>query len=122
MLSELRRIGSINLSAAFLGFCLISLIVWLPTHFVEVGGLDTGRAATLSGLAPVAGIIGTLSIGWFFGRFLLSRETQGLVVLLLLLASLFLLLPCWPPPFSSRRLRGCAGGECLVADSRYDSQ
>jgi sugar phosphate permease len=81
----------VNLSAAFLGFCLISLMVWLPTHFVEVGDLDIGRAAGLSSLVPFAGIIGTLVIGWLFGRFLLNLETRGLTVLLLILSALFLL-------------------------------
>jgi OPA family glycerol-3-phosphate transporter-like MFS transporter len=96
LLSDLRRIWSLNLSAAFLGFCLISLIVWLPTHYVEVGNLDIGRAAALSSLAPFAGIIGTLTIGWFFGRFLLNLETRGLTVLLLLLAGLFLIYSASP--------------------------
>lgn len=96
MMTELRRVWSVNVSAAFLGFCLITLIVWLPTYFVEVGDLDFGRAAALSSLAPFAGVIGTLAIGWLFGRFLLNRETRGLTVLLLILTALFLLYAASP--------------------------
>lgn len=93
---SLRRFWSLVVAALFLGFCLVSLILWLPTYYVEVGGLGIGPASALSSLMPFAGIGGTLLIGWFVGRYLVKREATGLVVALVMLAALFFLYPALP--------------------------
>lgn len=88
---SLTRFWPLVIAAICLGFCLAALMIWMPTYYVEVGGIDIATSATLSTLIPVAGIVGTLSIGWVVGKFLLDREAQALALLLLLLAGLFVL-------------------------------
>ena len=93
---NLRRFWSLIGAALFTGFCLVSLIIWIPTYYVEVGQIDIGLAATLSSLLPFAGIGGTLLIGWVVGHQLSGREGFGLSVLLLILAALFSLYAALP--------------------------
>jgi OPA family glycerol-3-phosphate transporter-like MFS transporter len=83
-------------AAAFVGFCLITMIVWLPTYFVEVVGVDIGLASSLSALIPFAGIAGALLFGWLVGRYFSHREATGLLLVLVLLALLFLIFPFLP--------------------------
>ena len=55
----LRRYWSLALAALFTGFLFAVFTVWIPTYYVEVGGLTIGVAATLAALLPLAGIGGT---------------------------------------------------------------
>ena len=90
------RFWSLVVAAIFLGFCLVSLIIWIPTYYVEVGGLDIGPASTLSTLIPFSGITGTLLIGWLVGHYFIGREVSSLAWLLVILAVLFLIYPALP--------------------------
>ena len=92
----LLRFWSLVVAAVFLGFCLVSLIIWIPTYYVEVGGLDIGPASTLSTLIPFSGITGTLLIGWLVGHYFIGREVSSLAWLLVLLAILFFIYPALP--------------------------
>lgn len=96
LLVSLRRFWSLVAAAIFLGFCLVSLIIWVPTYYVEVGGLGIGPASTLSTLIPFAGIGGTLLIGWLVGHYLSGREVASLAGALGLLAGLFFVYPLLP--------------------------
>ena len=77
------------LAAICLGFTIVGLSVWMPTYFVEIGQLGIGPAARLATLLPIAGIGGTLVLGWFVGRYLVGTEAQGLAGILTILANLF---------------------------------
>ncbi len=96
LLGSVLRFWPLVLAAVFLGFALVSIIIWTPTYFVQVGGLEIGPASTLSALLPFAGIAGTLAIGWFTGRYLAQRESGALAVLLVLLAVFFAAYPLFP--------------------------
>ena len=96
LLVGLGRFWSLAVAAVFLGFCLISLIIWLPTYYVEVGGLGIGPASTLSTLLPFSGIAGTLLIGWIVGHHLSGREVVSLAWILVILTALFLVYPVLP--------------------------
>jgi len=96
LLASFRRFWSLVIAAIFLGFCLVSLIIWVPTYYVEVGGLGIGPASTLSTLIPFSGIAGTLLVGWVVGNHLVNREIAGLTGILILLAGLFLIYPALP--------------------------
>jgi OPA family glycerol-3-phosphate transporter-like MFS transporter len=91
-----RRFWPLTAAAVFLGFCLISLMVWLPTYYVEAGQLEIGLASTLATLIPFSGIAGTLLVGWLVGQYLTGQEALGLAVALLALAGLFFLYPTLP--------------------------
>ncbi len=96
LLVSLRRYWSLVAAAVFLGFCLISLIIWVPTYYVEVGGLEIGPASTLSALLPFSGIAGTLLIGWMVGHYLSGHEVISLAWTLVILAGLFFAYPLLP--------------------------
>lgn len=69
----------------------------MPTYFVEVGQIGIGPAATLSALLPIAGIGGTLAIGWLVGKYLVGREVHALSGVLFGLALLFVVFTTLPP-------------------------
>lgn len=94
--AELLRFWSLVAAAIFLGFCLVSLIIWVPTYYVEVGALDIGLASTLSTLIPFSGITGTLLIGWLVGHYFVGREVLSLTALLVILTALFFIYPALP--------------------------
>jgi sugar phosphate permease len=96
LIASLRRFWTLSIAAAFVGFCLVTIIVWLPTYYVEVAGVDIGLASSLAALIPFAGIAGALLIGWLVGHFFSSRETTGLMLVLFLLALLFFIFPFLP--------------------------
>lgn len=96
LLHSFRQFWLLGLAALFLGFCLVSVALWIPSYYVEVGGLDIGMAATLSSFIPAAGLVGTLLIGWVVGHYFVNRESRGLVMVLAVLALLFLLYPLLP--------------------------
>lgn len=96
LVADLRRFWSLAVAAVFLGFCLVSLIIWLPTYYVEVAGLDIGPASTLSTLIPFSGITGTLLIGWLVGHYFAGREVSALAGSLAILAFLFVTYPALP--------------------------
>lgn len=73
-----------------------SLAVWMPTYFVEVGQLGIGPAAILATLLPLAGIGGTVLLGWLVGNYLAGREAVGLAMLLAVLAALFMIFVALP--------------------------
>ncbi len=92
----LRRYWSLALAALCVGFLFAVFTVWIPTYYVEVGGLNIGLAATLSALLPVAGIVGTTLLGWLVGNFMIGREALGLALVLGLLMVGYFLYP-WLP-------------------------
>ena len=96
LLTSFQRFWPLVAAAAFLGFCLVSLILWVPTYYVEVGGLGIGPASTLSTLIPFSGIAGTLLVGWLVARYLINREMAGLTGILVILAALFIIYPILP--------------------------
>lgn len=100
-LINLRRLWSVLLAGAMLGFVLVSLVVWLPTYLVEERGLGIGQASLSSSVLPFAGIAGTLLIGWFSGRFLNGKEAGGLAIILAGQALLFLLFPLLADSFAA---------------------
>ena len=82
LLASVRRLWWLVLASIALGFVLVSLIIWMPTYFVEVGQIGIGPAAALSALLPIAGIAGTLTINFqtTYGRTtprFHSRETSS---------------------------------------------
>ncbi len=78
--------------AAFgIGFCLVALFIWTPTYFFEEGGLTIGQSANVSTLIPIAGILGTILIGWYVGKFQKENESYSLMIVMLGLAGLYLL-------------------------------
>ena len=95
ILPNLRRIWTLAIASICLGFAFVTLLIWMPTFFVEVGGLDIQRAASVSSLLPIAGIAGTLLVGWISGRFWIGREGKGLALVLALLAVAFITFPVW---------------------------
>ena len=94
--NNFRQFWLLGLAASFVGFCMVFFSIWIPTYYVEIGGLDIATAATLSSLIPAAGLVGTLIIGWVSGRYFINRERWGLVVTLSILTLLFLLYPLLP--------------------------
>ena len=94
---SLHRFWSLSIGAAFTGYCVITLVVWLPTYYVEVLGIDIGAASSLSALIPASGVVGTLVIGWLVNRYFQRRETIGLLGVLLTLALCSFLFPLLPP-------------------------
>ncbi len=96
LLNSFRQFWLLGLASLFLGFCLVSLALWIPTYYVEVGNLDIGTAAKLSSLIPAAGLIGTLLIGWLVSRFFINQESKGLLLVLSILTLFFLLYPLLP--------------------------
>ena len=93
LFSGVGRLWTLLLSSMMLGFVLVSLILWIPTFFVEVGQLGIGFAATLSTVLPLTGILGTLLLGWFVGKYMLGKEAKGLFFILLVLGALFVIMP-----------------------------
>lgn len=96
LLNSFRQYWRLGLASLFLGFCLVSLALWIPTYYVEVGNLGIGTAAKLSSLIPAAGLVGTLLIGWLVGRFFVHQESKGLLIVLAILTLFFLLYPLLP--------------------------
>jgi OPA family glycerol-3-phosphate transporter-like MFS transporter len=95
VLPSLRQIWTLALASVCLGFVLITLFIWMPTFFVEVGQLEIGRASYVSSLLPFAGIGGTVLVGWISGRYWIGREARGLALVLGLLAIGFVTFPLW---------------------------
>jgi sugar phosphate permease len=95
VIPRLRKMWSLVIASVCLGFVLVALTIWLPTYFVEVADLDIGAASQLSALLPVAGIAGTLLIGWISGRFWVGREAAGLTAVIGLLVIAFAAFPLW---------------------------
>lgn len=93
---SLRRFWALVMACIFFGFTFASLIVWLPTYYVEVQKLDIDSASVLSTLVPVAGIVGTLFIGGWIGRSWLGRETVGLMIIMIALAASLTLYAFFP--------------------------
>ena len=93
---SLRRYWQLVAASIFFGFTFVSLIVWLPTYYVEVRHLNIGTAAIFSTLVPGAGIIGTFVIGGWIGRYWQGREVMGLTLTLVVLAALLGLYPFLP--------------------------
>lgn len=96
LFTSLRRYGQLVAASIFFGFTFVSLVVWLPTYYVEARHLSIGAAAAVSTLVPFSGIIGTLIIGWWIGRYWLGREAIGLTLALVALAVLLALYPFVP--------------------------
>lgn len=94
--TTLRRLWTLVLAAAGLGFCLVTLIIWMPTYFVEQGGVSLRTAATLAAFIPLAGIAGTIVTGWSIARWLPEREAIGLAMTLVLLAASLLIVQFLP--------------------------
>ena len=93
---NLRQFWPLALAGLFIGFCLISLNTWIPTYFVEVGGVAIEQASALAALSPIAGAVGVVIIGALINRYLENREVQGLLLTLLVLIALFALFPFLP--------------------------
>ena len=96
LFGSLRRFWPLVMACIFFGFTFASLIVWLPTYYVEVQKLDIDSASVLSTLVPVAGIAGTLLIGGWIGRSWLGRETVGLMIIMIALAASLALYAFFP--------------------------
>lgn len=90
---SLRRFWSLVMACIFFGFTFASLIVWLPTYYVEVQKLGIDSASVLSTLVPVAGVFGTLLIGGWIGRSWIGQERIGLMIILIALAVSLILYP-----------------------------
>ena len=91
-----KRFWSLGIAAVFVGFILVSLAIWLPTYYVDVGNLPISTASALSALVPLAGVAGVIVIGRLVNRYLAGRETFGLLIVLGILAILFLIYPLLP--------------------------
>ncbi len=91
-----RTYWPLALVALFVGFCLIALNTWLPTYFVEVGGVEISQAAALSALTPIAGSVGVVLISILINRYFVGKEVNGLVLTLGILIVLFAIFP-WLP-------------------------
>ncbi len=94
--NSLRRFWLLVIACIFFGFTCASLIVWLPTYYVETQNLGIDTASIFSTFVPVAGIFGTLVIGGWIGRSWIGRETAGLTAVMIALAALLMLYPFFP--------------------------
>ncbi|MEM7343188.1 MAG: MFS transporter [Chloroflexota bacterium] len=95
-LQSFRRLWTLTIAAIFAGFIFAAFTVWIPTYYVEVGGLNIGLASTLSALLPFVGIGGTLLISWLITRYFEGEEAMGLIIILIILTILFLAYPAIP--------------------------
>ncbi|MCB8959963.1 MAG: MFS transporter [Ardenticatenales bacterium] len=96
MAGNFRRYWPLSLAGLFVGFCLIALNTWVPTYFVEEGGVAIDRAAALAALSPIAGSLGVILSSGLVNRFFAGRELYGLVGTLAGLILLFLAFPNLP--------------------------
>lgn len=96
LFKSLRRFWLLVIACIFFGFTFASLIVWLPTYYVEAQKLGIDSASIFSTFVPVAGIFGTLLIGGWIGRSWIGRETAGLTTVMIVLAASLMLYPFLP--------------------------
>lgn len=96
LFNSLRRFWLLVIACIFFGFTFASLIVWLPTYYVEAQNLGIDTASIFSTFVPVAGIFGTLLIGGWIGRSWIGRETAGLMAVMIVLAVFLMLYPFLP--------------------------
>ncbi|MCE5242119.1 MAG: MFS transporter [Syntrophobacteraceae bacterium] len=76
VLDGLSRFWPLALAAVTGGFILYSLIIWLPSYFVEGLALGSGTAASLSAALPIAGIFGTMTVSWLIATRYAGREIR----------------------------------------------
>lgn len=93
ILQNLKRFWSLALAAVTSGFTLFSLVIWLPTYFVECLAVSSGAAASLSSVLPIAGIFGSIAVSWLISGRFSGRELHFGVVLY---SSVSLLLAFFP--------------------------
>jgi len=74
ILQNLKRFWPLAFAAVTSGFILFSLVIWLPTYFVENLSVNTGTAASLSSGLPIAGIFGTIAVSWLISSRFSGRE------------------------------------------------
>ena len=94
ILQNLKRFWPLALGAVTSGFILFSLVIWLPTYFVERLAVSSGTAASLASVLPVAGIVGSITVSWLISDRFSGKELHfgvalyaGVTILLLLFPS-----------------------------------
>lgn len=93
ILQNLTRFWPLALGAVTSGFVLFSLVIWLPTYFVERMGENSGTAASLSSFLPIAGIVGSIAVSWLVSRRFSGYELNFGVALYLSVCLLLAALP-----------------------------
>jgi sugar phosphate permease len=96
LVRSLRRYWLLALGAFFAGPLFIFLTLWTPTYFVEIGGLEIGRASSIAALLPLVGIGGILLTGFLTRRYLMNREVLALAWVLAAIAVLCAVFPLLP--------------------------
>lgn len=74
IIHNLKRFWPLAVAAVTSGFILFSLVIWLPTYFVESLAVSSGTAASLSSVLPIAGIFGTIAVSWLISGYFSGRE------------------------------------------------